>query len=148
MDRAADEALGNAIARQYLALPFRRSAAVAAHGREDERFGAERLQLGNHLLGAIADIGDAAAAAAHGDRHARLDLRPHLGTLELLGDGVRYVVHLDRLELLADVDHARQRNVEAARDVDFDAITDHFLHPPCVEAINFTPKTNLRGSTG
>ena len=62
LDGAADEALGDAVALQHLALAFGRGAAVAAHGGEDEGLGAQCLELGHHLLHAVGDVGDAAAA--------------------------------------------------------------------------------------
>ena len=127
VNRAADEALGDAVALQHLALALGGGAAVAAHGREDEGLGAQRLELGDDLLGALGDVGDAAAAAAHRDGHAGLDLGAHLGALELVDHRLADVVELRGLELLPDVHHARQRNVEPARDVDFDAIADHLV---------------------
>src|SRR4029077_10190856 len=123
----------------HVALALGGGAAVAPHGGEDEGLRAQRLQLGNYLLGAIGNVGDSAASAAHGDGHAGLDLGSHLGTLELLGHGLRDVSDLDRFEFLADVDHARQGNIEPTRDVDFDAIADHLFYPPSSVSILFYP---------
>ena len=50
LDRAADEALGDAVAFQHFALAFGGGAAVAAHGREDEGLRAQRLEFGDDLL--------------------------------------------------------------------------------------------------
>ena len=43
-DRGADEGLGDAVAFEDLALPLGRAAAVAAHGRHEERLGAQVLE--------------------------------------------------------------------------------------------------------
>src|SRR5882724_11678852 len=131
LDRTSDITLGDAIAFQHFTLAFGGSATVTAHGREDERLGAERLELSDHGLGAFGYVVDAAGAATDGDDHARLDLGPHLGALELLDHGPGHAVEFLCLELLAHMHHPRQGNIESAGHVDFDAITDHFsfLHP-------------------
>ena len=121
--------LGDAVAFEHFALALGGRAAVAAHGREDERLGAERLQLGDDLLGALGDVVDAAAAAADRDGHAGLHLGADFGALELLGHRRADVGEPLAIELLADVHHPRQRNVESARDVDFDPISDHVTPP-------------------
>ena len=106
-DRAAHVALGDAVAFENTALTFDSAAAMAAHGGEDEGLRAQRLELGNDLFGALGDVGNAAAAYAHGDGHARLHLAAHFGPFELLGHRVTDVGDFRRCELLTHVHHAR-----------------------------------------
>ena len=127
LDRAADIALGDAVVLQHLALAFGRGAAVAAHGGEDEGLGAEGLELGHHLLHALGDVGDAAAAHTERNGHAGLHGAAHLGPLELLHYRLADVVDPGGFEFLPDMDHAGQRDIQPARNVHFDAIADHVL---------------------
>ena len=156
LNGAADVVLGDAVAFQHFALAFGSGAAVAAHRRENERLGAERLQLGDDGLGAFGDVVDAARAATDCDGHPRLDLGPHFRALELLDHGLCDAVEFLCLELLAHMHHPWQGNVESAGHVDFDAITDHFsiLHPvlffgaacpkqPCGEEQTFYSRQRL-----
>jgi hypothetical protein len=98
---------------------------VTAHAREDEGLRSQRAQLTHHGLGDLADVGDAAAAAADRDDLSGFHAFAHLGTLKLKCDGAGDVGQPLRLELLANGEHARQRDVEPAGDVDFDAIGNH-----------------------
>src|SRR3954469_20329177 len=90
MDRTADEALGDAVAFQHFALALGGGAAMAAHRGEDKWFGAERFELGDHLLRAFRDIGNAAAAAADGNGHAGLHFGADVFSLEVGGDGLAH----------------------------------------------------------
>jgi hypothetical protein len=130
VDRAADEGFGDAVAFQHFALAFRGRAAVAAHRGKNEGIGAERLQLGNYGLHAHRDIRDAPAAAAHCDLHPGFDARPDFRPRELIGDCERDVGDPGCHKLLANAQHPRQRDIQAARDVDVDTITDHFMILP------------------
>src|SRR5450755_3098352 len=75
---------GNSVARQHLDLTRRGGSAVAAHGGHDEGTRAcldKDTQGGLHNL---LEVGDAAAANAKSDFHARLDLFPQPGLRELI----------------------------------------------------------------
>ena len=72
-DRAAAELFGDAVAFDDLPLPRSRAAAVAAHGRHDERLGPQRLEMLDRRLDDQVDVGDAAAAGRDGHALARLD---------------------------------------------------------------------------
>ncbi len=130
-DRATNSVFRDAIAFQHFSLAFGGCATVAAHGREDERPGAERLELRDHGLGAFRYVVDATRTASDRDGHPRLDPGPHFGALELFDDRLGDAVEFLGLELLAHMHHAWQGNIESAGHVDFDAITNHFgiLHP-------------------
>ena len=67
-NRTAAERFGHAVRLEHRALALGRAAAVAAHGRHDERLGAQALERVDNGLGDHVDVGD--AAAAHGDGHA------------------------------------------------------------------------------
>ncbi len=83
-------------------------AAVAAHGGDDEGFGAEFLDLGDRGLEDLGDAIDAAAAGGEADAGAGLDGGGDLGPGELLGDGGGDVGDLGRFESLADFEPARE----------------------------------------
>ncbi len=56
-----------------------------------------------------------------------LTLAAHFGTLEFLRNRGRNVSKVHGLELLPHVDHARQRHVQPAGDVDLDPVLDHLF---------------------
>ena len=91
-DRRADLRLGHAEPRQHLALALGGRATVAAHGRDDERLGAERPKLGDQRGGDLAEPADPAAADADRDALARPDQAADLGPPELFGDRRAHVV--------------------------------------------------------
>ena len=68
------ELLGDAVGLEELPLSFGRSAAVAAHGRHDERLGAQALEMFDDRPGDDGDIGDAAAAGGDRPRSAPAEL--------------------------------------------------------------------------
>ncbi len=131
-NRNADGRFGDAVACEHLFLAFGGGGAVAAHAREHERLRAQRAQLADDRLGDLADVGDAAAAAADCDDLARVHAVPHFGTLETRSARCRSMsVRRSAANFWRMVDHARQRDVEPAGDVDFDAIGNH-ASGPCV----------------
>ena len=67
-DGAADELFGDAVGFDEPALSLGRAAAVASHGRHNERLCAEARQMLDNRLGNDGDVGDSAAAG--GDGHA------------------------------------------------------------------------------
>jgi len=83
------------------------------------------LQLAHHGTCDLGDVRDAAAAAAYRDTLPRFDAAAYFRPLELCRDGAGDVRQARRREFLAHVDHLRQRYVQSAGYVDFDAILDH-----------------------
>src|SRR5438045_2277305 len=81
----------------------RRAPAVAAHGREDERPGAQVAEVAHGGAHDRVDVGDAPAAGAHRHRVAALD--GQTGGLEALGHGPGDVLDAGTGERLADADH-------------------------------------------
>ena len=126
-DGSPHTVLSQAVVFEYLPLALGVAGAVTAHGREQERFGTQRLDAVYHGLDNDLNIGDAAAAAADGDTLARLDPGGDFGLLELFGDGLWNIVHAGGPDLLPHWHHAGQGDIQTASDVYIDAI-DHGLH--------------------
>ena len=93
---------------EHLALPLGRAAAVAAHGRHDERLAAQRLEVLDDRLGDQVDVGDAAAAGGDGHGLAGLDPRRELQLFELRARLGGHVGHLGRRELLPQAKNRRE----------------------------------------
>ena len=89
-DRAADRCLGDAVRLQHLPLAFGRAAAVAAHGRHEERFGPQRAEMFRGRPQDHGDVGDPAAAGRDGDAlprlHAAVQFQPGQLGMDLAGD--------------------------------------------------------------
>ena len=110
--RAAHGRLGDAIVLQDRELPLGGPAPVAAHGGEDERPGAQVLEVADGGADDRVDVGDPPAARAHGDRVAALD--GHAGGGQGLGHGAGNVGHPGARERLADAEHLRQHGADYA----------------------------------
>ena len=103
-DRAADELLGDAVGLEELPLSFGGAAAVAAHGRHDERLGAQALEVFDDRPDDRGDIGDAAAAGGDGHALARPDLLAQLQPRKLPVDLARHVLDAGGVERLAEAE--------------------------------------------
>src|SRR6185436_9873111 len=124
-NRHAHRRFRNAIAFQHFSLAFGCRRSVAAHRWKNKRFGAKGQQFADHALGNDRYVGDAAAAAADGNDLSGLNLGPDFGTLKFPGHRRRDVAQVGGVEFLANVDHARQGDIEPSRDVHLYFVFDH-----------------------
>src|SRR5262249_25113170 len=85
-DRAAAETLGDAVIGENAPLSLGRAAAVAAHGRHDERLRAEVLEMVHRRLNDEMDASDAAAAGGDGDALSGPDTRAEVEPLQFAMD--------------------------------------------------------------
>ena len=118
-DRRADGFLGDAEFLQHRRLAFGGAAAVAAHGRDDERLVALLLQVDDRSPGHAGDVGDPAAAHADGDAGAGRKRVQLLRLGQLTGDPALEIGnrHPPRMAQ-ADTHHRGQRNVFQHRQFD------------------------------
>src|SRR5207237_8402850 len=87
LDGHADGRLGDAVAFDDLALALRGAAAVAAHGRDQERLGAELLEEVGDAAAHHRDVGAAAAAGGQRDGWAGFDGAGQVEPLQGGADG-------------------------------------------------------------
>src|SRR5579875_23598 len=128
-NRAADALFGDPVTFEHFALSLRGSSTVTPHGRKNEGFRAQRLELRNYRFYALGEIADAATAASQSNRHTWLDFVAYPGLSKLLGHGLGYASQFRALKLLANSDHPGKRNVESSSYVDFDAVAYHKVSP-------------------
>ena len=102
---AAQKRLGHAVAFHDRPLAFRRAATMAAHGRDNERFGPQRFEVIDDTLDDDVDVGYAAAAGR--DRHIAvgLDLLGKIEPTQLGLDRGGDIVHALGLKLLPHAKH-------------------------------------------
>jgi len=83
-------------------LPLGRPAAVASHGRHDERLQAQPLEKGNDRPDDLRQVGN--PPAAHGNRHRLSRSHPaaYPEPFKLAADFAGHVVHPSRVEMLPD----------------------------------------------
>ena len=145
--RDTDVFFRNAVSFQDLQIAFRCAAAMAAHGRHDERTGSPFFQLFTDRSDDHRIIGDPPAADSNSDPFSDYK-RGIILSFEFFFQMTGNIRDPVGAELLPYPDHVRQNHIIKSLDRDCDVREINILHdlmPPCFSDSNITYEHSLTG---